>query len=279
MNITINKQHLIDQIKVKKSFLCIGLDPVLSRIPECVEGENRIFAFNKALIDATHYLCVAYKPNLGFYLAQGVQGIEALEATIAYIKKYYPEIMVIFDAKIGDIGNTAEMYAEGCFNVFGADGATISPYMGEDAVKPFLQIPNKWAVVLALTSNKGAANFQMLETTNDERLFEEVLIQSRRWGTVDNLMYVVGATQAPMLADIREIAPDHFLLIPGVGAQGGSLEEVARYGMTNECGLLVNSSREIIFAGDDKLFDRKAAGKARNYQVLMEELLRKKGVI
>ncbi len=271
--------ELFEQIKKKKSFLCVGLDTDINKIPRfLLDTTDPLFAFNKKIIDATHYLTVAYKPNLAFYECLGVNGWNSLEKTVNYIKYKYPEIFVIADAKRGDIGNTSAMYARAFFDNMEFDAVTVAPYMGEDSVKPFLTYVDKWVVVLALTSNKGAFDFQFV-TENGERLFEKVLKQSSAWGNTENLMYVVGATKAEMLKDIRAIVPNHFLLVPGVGAQGGSLSEVARNGMNSQCGLLVNSSRNIIFASDGEDFAEKAGEAALAVQQEMAELLSEQGLI
>ena len=270
-----NREQLFDQIKKKRSFLCIGLDTDILKIPAFLkDASDPLFAFNKEIIDATYDLCVAYKPNLAFYESQGVKGWEALEKTVNYIRQADPEMFIIADAKRGDIGNTSNLYARAFFEQLDFDAVTVAPYMGEDSVKPFMAYPDKWVILLALTSNKGAFDFQFLkdEKTGD-LLFESVLKTSQNWGDANNMMYVVGATKAEKLEDIRAIIPDHFLLVPGVGAQGGSLEEVARYGMNDHCGLLVNSSRQIIYASDGEDFAEKARNEALNVQVDMEELL------
>ena len=259
-----NRQQLIHQIFTKKTFLCVGLDTDISKIPEHLKNEtDPIFAFNKALIDATAPYCVAYKPNLAFYESYGLKGMMAFEKTIQYLKNHYPTHFIIADAKRGDIGNTSKMYAQTFFEEYDLDSVTVAPYMGEDSVKPFLEYNGKWVILLALTSNKGSHDFQLTEDKSGERLFEKVLKKSQEWGTPENLMYVVGATQGRMFEDIRRIAPEHFLLVPGVGAQGGSLQEVCKYGMTKDCGLLVNSSRGIIYAGKGTDFAEAAARKAR----------------
>lgn len=272
------RQELIDQIFAKHSFLCVGLDTDLKKIPQhLLNEEDPIFAFNKAIINATSSYCVAYKPNLAFYEAHGVKGWVAFERTIHYLKVNYPHHFIIADAKRGDIGNTSAMYARTFFEQLDIDSLTVAPYMGEDSVSPFLQYAGKWVILLALTSNKGSHDFQLMEDVNGERLFERVLRQSQQWGNKDNMMYVVGATQGRMFEDIRRIVPDHFLLVPGIGAQGGSLEEVCRYGMTDECGLLVNSSRAIIYADNTERFAIAAAQKAREVQqqmaLILEEFL------
>ena len=262
-----NRQQLIPQIFTKKTFLCVGLDTDISKIPEHLKNESDpIFAFNKAIIDATAPYCVAYKPNLAFYESYGLKGMMAFEKTIQYLKNHYPTHFIIADAKRGDIGNTSKMYARTFFEEYDLDSVTVAPYMGEDSVKPFLEYNGKWVILLALTSNKGSHDFQLTEDKSGERLFEKVLKKSQEWGTPENLMYVVGATQGRMFEDIRRIAPEHFLLVPGVGAQGGSLQEVCKYGMTKDCGLLVNSSRGIIYAGKGTDFAEAAARKAREMQ-------------
>ena len=262
-----NRQELIEQIKSKKSFLCVGLDTDLKKVPQhLLSEEDPIFAFNKAIIDATAPYCVSYKPNLAFYEAFGVKGMISFEKTIKYLQENYPDHFIIADAKRGDIGNTSSMYARTFFEEYGIDSITVAPYMGEDSVSPFLTYENKWVILLALTSNKGSHDFQLTEDNNGERLFEKVLRKSQQWGNENNMMYVVGATQGKMFEDIRKIAPNHFLLVPGVGAQGGSLQEVCKYGMTKDCGLLVNSSRAIIYASSGEDFAKVAAQKAKELQ-------------
>ena len=269
-----NKQHLIDNISRKKSFLCVGLDTDVDKIPEHLfdVSDDPIFEFNKQIIDATSDLCVAYKPNLAFYESIGLEGWDVLERTVDYIRTNYPDQFIIADAKRGDIGNTSAMYARTFFGNMDFDAVTIAPYMGEDSVAPFLTYENKWAIVLALTSNKGASDFQYIEE-DGEKLFEKVLKTSKKWGTDENMMFVVGATKAEMLADIRKIIPTHFLLVPGIGAQGGSLQEVAKYGMTDECGLLINSSRQIIYASSETDFAEKAREEALKVQQEMSKIL------
>ncbi len=255
------KQELFENIQRKKSFLCVGLDTDATKIPEILydESDDAIFEFNKAIIDATADLCVAYKPNLAFYESLGLEGWEVLERTVDYIRENYPDQFIIADAKRGDIGNTSAMYARTFFGNMEFDSVTVAPYMGEDSVTPFLTYEGKWVTLLALTSNKGAYDFQfMKDAETGERLFEKVLKTSLNWGTDENMMYVVGATKAEMLTDIRTIIPEHFLLVPGVGAQGGSLQEVAKYGLNSKCGLLVNSSRQIIYASSEKDFAQAA---------------------
>ena len=262
-----NRQQLINEIFTKKTFLCVGLDTDINKIPAHLKNEDDpIFAFNKAIIDATAPYCVAYKPNLAFYECYGLKGMLAFEKTIQYIKENHPNHFIIADAKRGDIGNTSKMYAQTFFEEYNLDSVTVAPYMGEDSVKPFLEYAGKWVILLALTSNKGSHDFQLTEDNQGERLFEKVLKKSQEWGTTENLMYVVGATQGKMFEDIRRIAPEHFLLVPGVGAQGGRLQEVCKYGMTKDCGLLVNSSRGIIYASTDTDFAEVAAVKAKELQ-------------
>lgn len=259
-----NRQQIVEQIRKKKSFLCVGLDTDIKKIPEhLLSEEDPIFAFNKAVIDATAPYCVAYKPNLAFYESLGVNGQEALEKTVRYLRENYPEQFIIADAKRGDIGNTSTLYARSFFEYLDVDAVTVAPYMGEDSVKPFLGYPGKWVILLALTSNKGSADFQLIKDENGNRLFQNVILTSRKWAGTDEMMYVVGATQGRMFEDIRAIAPDNFLLVPGVGAQGGSLEEVCKYGMTDDCGLLVNSSRGIIYASNGENFAEAAGTAAR----------------
>ncbi|WP_159521648.1 orotidine-5'-phosphate decarboxylase [Sunxiuqinia indica] len=270
-----NREQLFEQIKEKRSFLCVGLDSDILKIPAHLkETTDPIFAFNKEIIDATQDLCVAYKPNLAFYESLGVAGWESLDKTVRYIREKYPEQFIIADAKRGDIGNTSNLYARAFFDRMDFDAVTVAPYMGEDSVKPFMTYLDKWVILLALTSNKGAFDFQFIKNEeNGEMLYESVLKTSQTWGTSDNMMYVVGATKAEKLEEIRAIIPEHFLLVPGVGAQGGSLEEVAKYGMNDQCGLLVNSSRGIIYASVDTDFAEKAREAAMDVQVDMEELL------
>lgn len=271
-----NRQELVKQIFDKKTFLCVGLDTDIKKIPEhLLKEEDPIFSFNKAIIDATAKYCVAYKPNLAFYESMGVKGLISFEKTINYIKGVCPNHFTIADAKRGDIGNTSRMYARTFFEEYNLDSLTVAPYMGEDSVSPFLQYEGKWVILLALTSNKGSNDFQLTEDKDGERLFEKVIRTSQKWGNEENMMYVVGATQGKMFEDIRNVAPNHFLLVPGVGAQGGSLQEVCKYGMTKDCGLLVNSSRGIIYAGNGKDFADVAAQKAQELQKQMAEELEK----
>lgn len=261
------RQQLIQQIQEKQSFLCVGLDTDPKKMPQCVfDLHDPVYEFNKAIIDATAPYCVAYKPNLAFYEAYGLKGMESFVKTIEYLKTEYPHHLIIADAKRGDIGNTSQMYARTFFEEFDVDALTVAPYMGEDSVTPFLQYEGKWVVLLALTSNKGSHDFQLFEDKDGQRLFEKVLTKSQQWGTDENMMYVVGATQGRMFEDIRRVAPNHFLLVPGVGAQGGSLQEVCKYGMNKDCGLLVNSSRSIIYASSDDHFAEVAGNKARELQ-------------
>lgn len=261
------RKQLIEQIFTKKSFLCVGLDTDLNKVPKfLLNEEDPIFSFNKAIIDATAPYSIAYKPNLAFYECYGLKGMEAFEKTITYLKENYPQHFIIADAKRGDIGNTSKMYAQTFFKEYNVDALTIAPYMGEDSVKPFLEYEGKWVILLALTSNKGSHDFQLFEDKEGVRLFERVLTKSQEWGTTENLMFVVGATQGSLFADIRKLAPNSFLLVPGVGAQGGSLQEVCKYGMNKDCGLLVNSSRGIIYASVDENFAEIAGEKAKELQ-------------
>ncbi|MBQ8274201.1 MAG: orotidine-5'-phosphate decarboxylase [Bacteroidaceae bacterium] len=261
------RQELIQNIKTKRSFLCVGLDTDLKKVPaHLLNEEDPIFAFNKAIIDATAAYCVAYKPNLAFYEAFGVKGLMAFEKTVKYIQENYPDQFIIADAKRGDIGNTSAMYARTFFEEYNLDSVTVAPYMGEDSVTPFLGYDGKWVILLALTSNKGSHDFQLTESTDGEKLFQKVLRKSQEWAGNDQMMYVVGATQGQAFEEIRKIVPDHFLLVPGVGAQGGSLSEVCKYGMTQECCLLVNSSRAIIYADNTENFANAAAEAAKAVQ-------------
>ncbi len=274
------RQQLIEQIFKKKSFLCVGLDVDLDKIPQyLLEEEDPIFSFNRKIIDSTAPYCVAYKPNLAFYEAYGQKGYAAFEKTVMYIQQRYPEMFIIADAKRGDIGNTSKMYAKTFFGNYKVDALTVAPYMGEDSVTPFLDGYDKsWVILLALTSNKGSFDFQLTTSCDgetSERLFEKVIRKSQSWGTPENMMYVVGATRGEMFKDIRKVAPEHFLLVPGVGAQGGSLQEVCKYGMITDCGLLVNSSRGIIYADNTEFFADVAAQKAKELQQQMAEELDK----
>ncbi|MCI6805763.1 MAG: orotidine-5'-phosphate decarboxylase [Prevotella sp.] len=272
-----NRDQLVTEIFKKKSFLCVGLDVDINKIPQhLLSEEDPIFAFNKAIIDATAPYCVAYKPNLAFYEAYGVKGMVAFEKTIAYLKESYPEMFVIADAKRGDIGNTSKMYAKTFFGEYDVDALTVAPYMGEDSVVPFLEgYDGKWVILLALTSNKGSFDFQLTEDKEGERLFEKVIRKSQEWGNDENMMYVVGATRGEMFTDIRKVAPTSFLLVPGVGAQGGSLQDVCKYGIIKDCGLLVNSSRGIIYADKTENFAEAAAESAKKLQQEMAVELEK----
>ena len=269
------RKELIEQIRTKQSFLCVGLDTDLSKIPaHLLETEDPIFEFNKAIIDATKDFAVAYKPNIAFYECYGPKGWESLQKTIEYIPK---NIFTIADAKRGDIGNTSTYYAKTFFEYLDCDSVTVAPYMGEDSVKPFLEFDDKWVILLALTSNKGALDFQMTQDENGEELFKKVLRKSTEWGTPENLMFVVGATRAEGIGEVRKLVPDHFFLVPGVGAQGGSLEDVAEYGWNSDCGLLVNSSRGIIYASSGIDFAAKAREEAQKLQQEMASILKVKG--
>lgn len=273
-----NRKELINQIFNKKSFLCVGLDTDIKKIPQHLLSEpDPIFSFNKEIIDATAKYCVAYKPNLAFYESMGVKGLVSFEKTINYLNGVCPNHFIIADAKRGDIGNTSAMYARTFFEEYNIDSLTVAPYMGEDSVKPFLKYDGKWVILLALTSNKGSHDFQLTADKDGERLFEKVLRVSQKWGNEENMMYVVGATQGEMFTDVRKLVPEHFLLVPGVGAQGGSLSEVCKYAMTKECGLLVNSSRGIIYASNGTDFAEVAAQKAKELQEQMAEELAKIG--
>lgn len=266
-------QHLIEQIKLKKSFLCIGLDVDLNKIPQhLLKEEDPIFQFNKAIIDATHHLCVAYKPNTAFYEAYGIKGWQSLEKTIAYLNEKYPEIFTIADAKRGDIGNTSSMYAKAFFEDLAFDSVTVAPYMGKDSVEPFLAFKNKHTIMLALTSNQGAFDFQT-KIVDGIELYKQVLETSKSWENSQNLMYVVGATKAQYFADIRKIIPNSFLLVPGVGAQGGNLQDVCKYGLNANIGLLINSSRGIIYASSNLDFAQAASIKAEALQKEMAVIL------
>lgn len=274
-----NRSDLVGLIRKKQSFLCVGLDSDIHKLPKFfLDREDPVFEFNRAIIDATLPYAVAYKPNLAFYESRGIKGLLSLERTMNYLQNFKTEAFTIADAKRGDIGNTSEQYARSVFikgeSGFEFDAITVAPYMGEDSVKPFLSFEDKWVILLALTSNKGAFDFQLIENKeNGKRLFEEVLTKSSQWADESKLMYVVGATKAEMLSDIRKIVPNHFLLVPGVGAQGGSLQEVAKYGLTKECGLLVNASRSILFASNGEDFADKAAQEAKSMQTEMAEIL------
>jgi orotidine-5'-phosphate decarboxylase len=269
------RQELIEQIRQKRSFLCVGLDTDLEKIPpHLIDTEDPIFEFNKAIIDATKDFCVAYKPNIAFYECHGPKGWESLKKTLDYIPK---NIFTISDAKRGDIGNTSKYYADTFFNYLGSDSVTVAPYMGEDSVTPFLEYQNKWVILLALTSNKGALDFQFIADENNDELYKKVLRKSQEWGTPENLMYVVGATRAEGIGEVRKIAKEHFFLVPGVGAQGGSLADVANFGWNKDCGLLVNSSRGIIYASNGHDFAEKAKMEAQKLQKEMANILDEKG--
>lgn len=274
------RNELVENIRRKGSFLCVGLDPDIKKIPQhLLNEENPLFAFNKAIIDATAPYCVAYKPNLAFYESLGVEGWIALEKTIKHIKENHPDQFIIADAKRGDIGNTSQLYARSFFEHLDVDAITVAPYMGEDSVTPFLGYDGKWVILLALTSNKGSHDFQLIEDTEGKRLFEHVLTTSARWANEEEMMYVVGATQGKMFEDIRRVSPKSFLLVPGVGAQGGSLEEVAKYGMIDDCGLLVNSSRGIIYASQGEDFAQAAADESKKLANAMTTLLKEHNII
>lgn len=278
------RKELIELIKTKRSFLCVGLDTDLKKIPEhLLSEEDPVFAFNKAIIDATIDIAVAYKPNLAFYESMGIEGLVSLRKTLDYLRSLNTKAFTIADAKRGDIGNTSQQYAKAFLDKdgdFNFDSLTIAPYMGEDSVVPFTSYEGKWVILLALTSNKGAFDFQFMEDKETgKKLFETVLETSKKWGTPENMMYVIGATKADMLTDVRAIVPDSFLLVPGVGAQGGSLQEVCKYGITSECGLLVNSSRGVIYASKDKDFAIRAREEAMKLQLEMAEELKKIGMI
>lgn len=274
------RAELVENIRKKESFLCVGLDPDIKKIPEhLLNSEDPLYAFNKAIIDATAEYSVAYKPNLAFYESLGVAGWVSLEKTIKYLKENYPDQFIIADAKRGDIGNTSQLYARSFFEHLDVDAITVAPYMGEDSVTPFIGYPGKWVVLLALTSNKGSQDFQFISDANGKRLFEYVLETSSKWASSDEMMYVVGATQGEMFKDIRAVSPNSFLLVPGVGAQGGSLEEVAKYGLIADCGLLVNSSRGIIYASNGLDFAEAAATEAKKLRDSMSQLLKSYNII
>lgn len=269
------RQELIEQIKTKRSFLCVGLDTDLTKIPKhLLETEDPMFEFNKAIIDATKDFCVAYKPNIAFFECHGSKGWDSLKKTLEYIPK---NIFTIADAKRGDIGNTSTYYAKTYFEYLNCDSVTVAPYMGEDSVTPFLEFENKWVILLALTSNKGALDFQMIKDQNGEEFYKSVLRKSSEWGTDENLMYVVGATRSSDIAEVRKIVPNNFFLVPGVGAQGGSLEDVVQYGWNRDCGLLINSSRGIIYASSGTDFAQKAMVEAEKLQQEMKKILELKG--
>ena len=272
--------ELFENIKRKKSFLCVGLDTDVRKIPQfLLEDDDPIFAFNKRIIDATAHLCVAYKPNLAFYESMGSFGLQAFEKTVEYIQTNYPDQFIIADAKRGDIGNTSDMYARSFFEHLKVDALTVAPYMGSDSVLPFLKYPGRWVILLALTSNEGASDFQLSQVDGEEALFERVLRKSKNWGSSDQLMYVVGATKADMLERVRAIVPDAFLLVPGVGSQNGSLEDVARFGLNSQCGLLVNASRSIIYADSTEAFANAAGAEAEKLRRQMADILIKNKLV
>ena len=279
-------EQLFENIRRKQSFLCVGLDTDLKKVPQFLleraakeEDFDPIFEFNKAIIDVTAPYCIAYKPNLAFYEAHGVQGWIAFEKTVKYLRERYPDQFIIADAKRGDIGNTSKLYARTFFEEMDVDAVTVAPYMGEDSVTPFLGYPGKWVILLALTSNKGSADFQLTQDASGQRLFEKVLQRSQQWADAEQMMYVVGATQGSAFTDIRRLTPDHFLLVPGIGAQGGSLEEVCRYGMNDHCGLIVNSSRAIIYADSTERFAQVACKRAHEVQQQMAQILQERGIV
>ncbi|MCK5066472.1 MAG: orotidine-5'-phosphate decarboxylase [Bacteroidales bacterium] len=275
-----NAEELFRNIQRKKSFLCVGLDTDYKKIPKMLlDSEYPVFEFNKHIIDATEDLVVAYKPNLAFYEKMGAAGIMSLEMTVTYLREHYPDVFLIADAKRGDIGNTSRMYAHAFFKTLDFDALTLSPYMGKDSISPFLEVDGKWAVLLALTSNEGSKDFQQLQLKDEKQLYEQVIATSAGWGTVNNIMYVVGATKAEALSRIRKLIPEHFLLVPGVGSQGGSLEEVAQSGMNDRCGLLVNASRSIIYADGTNKFEHAAREEASRLQKQMEGILQSRSLI
>ena len=275
-----NAEELFRNIKRKKSFLCVGLDTDYKKILKLLlHKEYPVFEFNKSIIDATQEYAVAYKPNLAFYEMLGAAGYMSLEMTVTYIRETYPDLFIIADAKRGDIGNTSHMYAHAFFKTLDFDAITLSPYMGYDSISPFLEVNGKWAILLALTSNEGSKDFQQLQVEGGKQLFEKVITTSAEWGSVNNIMYVVGATKAEALARIRELIPEHFLLVPGVGSQGGSLQEVSEHGMNDRCGLLVNASRSIIYADGTNKFEDAARQEASSLQAQMEEILLKRELI
>ncbi|MFC2382472.1 MAG: orotidine-5'-phosphate decarboxylase [Porphyromonas sp.] len=274
------RDELFENIKRKKSFLCVGLDTDVRKIPQfLLEEDDPIFAFNKRIIDATAHLCVAYKPNLAFYESMGSFGLQAFEKTVEYIQTNYSDQFIIADAKRGDIGNTSDMYARSFFEHLKVDALTVAPYMGSDSVLPFLKYPGRWVILLALTSNEGASDFQLSQVDGEEALFERVLRKSKEWGSSDQLMYVVGATKADMLERVRAIVPDAFLLVPGVGSQNGSLEDVARFGLNSQCGLLVNASRSIIYADSTEAFANAAGAEAEQLRRQMADILIKNKLV
>lgn len=268
-----NKARLFEQIKKKNSYLCVGLDTDISKIPAHLQNSaDPVFEFNKQIIDATHAYCIAYKPNIAFYEARGAKGWESLAKTLEYIPN---DCFTIADAKRGDIGNTSSLYAQAFFEQMNFDSITVAPYMGEDSVKPFLEFKDKWVILLAHTSNSGSSDFQLIESKSGKKLYEEVILKSQQWGTPEQLMYVVGATRADKIADIRKLAPEHFFLVPGIGAQGGDLAETSKHGLNKECGLIVNSTRAIIYASADKDFATAAGNAAKKVREEMSSLLDK----
>lgn len=268
-----NKARLFEQIKKKNSYLCVGLDTDISKIPAHLQNSaDPVFEFNKQIIDATHAYCIAYKPNIAFYEARGAKGWESLAKTLEYIPN---DCFTIADAKRGDIGNTSSLYAKAFFEQMNFDSITVAPYMGEDSVKPFLEFRDKWVILLAHTSNSGSSDFQLIESKSGKKLYEEVILKSQQWGTPEQLMYVVGATRADKIADIRKLAPEHFFLVPGIGAQGGDLAETSKHGLNKECGLIVNSTRAIIYASADKDFATAAGNEAKKVREEMSSLLDK----
>ncbi|MBL7835346.1 MAG: orotidine-5'-phosphate decarboxylase [Cyclobacteriaceae bacterium] len=268
-----NKARLFEQIKKKNSYLCVGLDTDISKIPAHLQNSaDPVFEFNKQIIDATHAYCIAYKPNIAFYEARGAKGWESLAKTLEYIPN---DCFTIADAKRGDIGNTSSLYAKAFFEQMNFDSITVAPYMGEDSVKPFLEFKDKWVILLAHTSNSGSSDFQLIESKSGKKLYEEVILKSQQWGTPEQLMYVVGATRADKIADIRKLAPEHFFLVPGIGAQGGDLAETSKHGLNKECGLIVNSTRAIIYASADKDFATAAGNEAKKVREEMSSLLDK----
>ena len=274
------RDERFENIKRKKSFLCVGLDTDVRKIPQfLLEEDDPTFAFNNRIIDATAHLCVAYKPNLAFYESMGSFGLQAFEKTVEYIQTNYPDQFIIADAKRGDIGNTSDMYARSFFEHLKVDALTVAPYMGSDSVLPFLKYPGRWVILLALTSNEGASDFQLSQVDGEEALFERVLRKSKDWGSSDQLMYVVGATKADMLERVRAIVPDAFLLVPGVGSQNGSLEDVARFGLNSQCGLLVNASRSIIYADSTEAFANAAGAEAEKLRRQMADILIKNKLV
>ena len=274
-------EQLFEQIRKKKSFLCVGLDSEMTKIPEhLLSKEDPIFEFNKAIVDATHDLAIAFKPNLAFYEVHGASGWTSLVKTVKYIKKNYPEILIIADAKRGDIASTARMYAKAYFNSMSCDAVTVSPYLGQDSVTPYLNHEGKWTILLAITSNDSFADFQLIENSaTGNKVFEDVVLKSMHWGSDANMMYVVGATHPEYFASVRKLAPEHFLLVPGVGEQGGSLEKVAEHGLNHRCGLIVNSSRGIIYADITGRFAEAARAKAKKLQQEMQAILEKANLI